>query len=98
MKYVGSEKDDFESLKKASQKVEYCTGATFRTRTLLVQKFSTRNPTRTRSSITCTRPVTVNFIPLPYPYPTRIRQLHTRTQVWLRVPDPRVAVLYQKAL
>jgi hypothetical protein len=33
-------------------------------------------------------------IPCSYPYPTRTRFPSTRTQVWVRVPDPRVAVLY----
>ncbi len=49
--------------------LEYCTGTTFRTRTLPVQKFSTRNPTRTRSFATRTLPVPVALLPVPYPYP-----------------------------
>ncbi len=49
--------------------VEYCTGTTFRTRTLPVQKFSTRNPTRTRSFATRTLPAPVALLPVPCPYP-----------------------------
>jgi hypothetical protein len=52
-----------------SSSVEYCTGTTFRTRTLPVQKFSTRNPTRTRSFATRTLPVPVALLPVPYQYP-----------------------------
>ncbi len=45
--------------------LEYCTGTTLRTRTLPVQKFSTRNPTRTRSPTTRTLPVAL--LPVPDP-------------------------------
>jgi len=45
-------------------------------------------------------PVLVSLLPVSYPYsfpwysyPTRTCQFHTHTQVRVRVPDPRVAVL-----